>query len=363
MELYNVDNPLEAFLQAKADIYHQPIGGTMELTPICNMDCKMCYVRQSSEQVAWEGGLLSVEQWMAIAESAQKAGVLYLLITGGEPFTYPGFEKLYRKLNDMGFILQINTNGTMITERFQKMLLDCPPRKLNITLYGMSDQAYGKLCGNPHGFSQVMKTFDYLSQNNIPFTINYTVTPENKNLYEQVRAVADSYHTLVTPSFYLFPPVRKGDFSSFYRMTPEETAVRMINYQMQDKHLTKEELAQMVSQKLDEPKRWPDHGFRCRAAGSGFWINWHGDLLPCGMFHEPKVSLIGTEFAEAWLELTEKAAKLPTCNACSTCELLNICDVCMAKSYTEAGCSEGRPEYQCAVTRAYAKALLSDTTF
>lgn len=34
------------YLFKKADAFNVPIMGTFELTPICNMKCKMCYIQQ-----------------------------------------------------------------------------------------------------------------------------------------------------------------------------------------------------------------------------------------------------------------------------------------------------------------------------
>ena len=39
-----------------------PISGTFELTPLCNMDCKMCYVRLSKAQQTAIRPLATAEQ-------------------------------------------------------------------------------------------------------------------------------------------------------------------------------------------------------------------------------------------------------------------------------------------------------------
>ena len=53
-------------------------------------------------------------EWIRLAREARDQGMLYLLLTGGEPFLYPGFRELYEKLAGMGLILSINTNGALI---------------------------------------------------------------------------------------------------------------------------------------------------------------------------------------------------------------------------------------------------------
>ena len=93
-----------------------PISGTFELTPVCNMDCRMCYVRMSRQQQEAIAPLKTAEQWLALAKECRDAGMLYLLITGGEPFLHPQIRQILTGLHKMGFVVNINSNGTLINE-------------------------------------------------------------------------------------------------------------------------------------------------------------------------------------------------------------------------------------------------------
>ena len=42
--------PITEYLYRKASAAGVPLSGTFELTPVCNMDCKMCYVRLSHRE-------------------------------------------------------------------------------------------------------------------------------------------------------------------------------------------------------------------------------------------------------------------------------------------------------------------------
>lgn len=75
--------PLTKHLFRKATSRGMPLSGTIEVSPVCNFNCRMCYVRKSPQEVAaGERRMLEVGDWLRIAAQARDAGALYMLITG-----------------------------------------------------------------------------------------------------------------------------------------------------------------------------------------------------------------------------------------------------------------------------------------
>ena len=152
-----VEPRVTEYFYRKASAAGVPLSGTFELTPVCNMDCKMCYVRLSAKQQQSLGPLADADRWLSLAREAKKAGMLYLLLTGGEPFLHPQFRQILEGLHRMGFIISVNSNGTLIDKIVVQWLKQCPPSRINISLYGASDETYARLCGNPMGFQQTTR--------------------------------------------------------------------------------------------------------------------------------------------------------------------------------------------------------------
>lgn len=142
MEPIEYQGTIEQFLCEKATVNHVPINAILELTPLCNMNCKMCYIRLTPGEMERRGQMLPPAEWIRIASEARDQGLLYLLLTGGEPLLYPGFDELYTWLGKSGIVVMLNTNGTMLTEERADLLLKYPPRKVNISLYGASRETY-----------------------------------------------------------------------------------------------------------------------------------------------------------------------------------------------------------------------------
>ncbi|MBP9988974.1 MAG: radical SAM protein, partial [Ruminococcus sp.] len=92
-----------SFLHARAKKDGIPVSGTFELTSRCNFNCKMCYVHNSHQKITPENEL-SADEWIKIADEARKNGMIFLLLTGGEPLLRKDFSEIYLRLSEMGFI-------------------------------------------------------------------------------------------------------------------------------------------------------------------------------------------------------------------------------------------------------------------
>ena len=124
-----------------------PVSGTFELTPRCNLSCRMCYIHMSGEEQASRGRELTTEEWLTLGRRAVDAGMIYLLLTGGEPMLRPDFSTIYSEMVKMGVMVSVNTNATMVTPEILACFQKHPPETVNVTLYGASPETYGSLCG------------------------------------------------------------------------------------------------------------------------------------------------------------------------------------------------------------------------
>ena len=359
MELYDLLSPVEVELGRKADALRIPHGGSMELLPLCNMNCKMCFIRQSPEEMKKQGRMLSCDEWLRIAREAREAGVLFLLLTGGEPLIYPEFRRLYTALTDMGFVVTINTNGTLIDEEWADFFAARPCRRLNITLYGESDEAYGRLCGNPYGHTQLLRALRLLKERKVPYRLNYTITPDNAAQIPYACCLAKEFGVALEAAAYLFPPLRREN-EAFSRLSPTEAAQAKfdrIRCFYGERQLEVEACAALAYMKCI-PIPTSHASLSCRAGRSGFWMAWTGDLLPCGMFLEPKISLLDHTFAESWKYIVEETAKLEMHAGCNVCKKRHGCTVCGASCLAESGDMTKKPEYLCEMTDAYYRLLM-----
>lgn len=349
---------LTQFLYNKASYLKKPLGGTFELSPVCNLACKMCYVRKTNKQVQESTrGLFSIEDWLNIAKQAYDAGMLYLLLTGGEPLLYDGFKELFEELDKMGFVLTINSNGILINDEWIDFFKKHTATRMNITLYGACNETYLKLCGDPHGFDKVKKSILSLKENKIPVKLNCSLTPYNANDLEKMIVFAEENELIIEVNTYMFPPIRRDSsmIGQNDRFTPYEAAFYQLKrYRLQYGEEQYRVYLNAIINDIVEPMGLDECGIdlkdgkvRCRAGKSAFWITWDGFMTPCGMVPEPKIDLYQNDFHEAWKQIVTLTDNLQLSGVCQECKNNQMCHSCVAMAYAETGNSEGIPQYLC----------------
>lgn len=361
--------PLTDYLNLKACHLRIPLNGTFELSPVCNFSCRMCYVRKTVKEVRESPrGILTLDDWRRIAREAREAGMLELLLTGGEPLLWPDFWTLYEELIDMGFLISINTNGSLIDEKAIARFMKRPPQRINITLYGASDATYKRLCGVDGVFTKVDFAIRGLLAAGLTVKLNCSLTPDNARDVDRIVDYAKERNTRLSLATYMFPPIRRDptQIGVNARFTPEESSQYMMRYLRRNRG--EERFYRYVKTILDGKSK-PlgldedcldpvDGQIRCKAGRASFWISWDGWLLPCGMMPEPKVDLKGQRFSDAWAKLTELAAAIRLSGLCEKCPSREICHPCAAIAYAETGQFSGIPTYRCHAVQQMCKIAL-----
>lgn len=336
---------LSTYLHAQGARLGLPISGTFELTARCNFSCPMCYVHLCKADPTQE---LTAEQWLDLARQAKDQGMIFALLTGGEPFVRKDFFDIYKGMKAMGLMISINSNGSMLNGDILRRLLEDPPFRINISLYGGCEETYRQMCGQ-NAFHQVLEAITSLKEAGVDVRLNYSITLQNCQDMEEIYRIAQRLGIHVKASSYMYPPVRVGLASTGERMTAQESALYGVKWDQL--RLTDEEFAKRAkAYSLCEERECSvdlDEGVGCRAGTTSFWMTWDGRMLPCGMMPYPVSYPLQIGFKEAWeqIRLATKQIKLPT--ACAGCSKRQLCSMCAAVCVTETGAFDSVPEYVC----------------
>ena len=340
---------IASFLHMKCGKMGIPLAGNFELTARCNFSCRMCYVHREEDRKKE----LSAEEWIALGRTAKDHGMLFLLLTGGEPLLRTDFAQIYTELRKLGLMISINTNGSLLTDELMEVFRQYPPTRVNVSLYGGSAQTYRDLCQNA-AYETVTANIRRMKAAGLSLKINCSVTPYNVQDIEKIHDFGKEIGIPVQATTYMYPPVRiNGEQygAAPDRFSWEDAAKYMVL--CREQYLTPEQLMAGITQTEDALDCTGETGIpmNCRAGRTAFWVTWDGRMLPCGMFPNEGYSIRSMKFEEAWQKVREYTASIMMPAECSGCSKRDKCAACAAACIAESGDSTIKPDYICNMTQ------------
>lgn len=314
----------------------------------------MCFIRSDPNVIEREGGLRPLDFWIKTAEQLREMGTLFILLTGGEPLLYPQFKNLYEQLRNMGFIITLNTNGTLIDEETVNLFERLKPRRVNVTLYGSSNETYDSLCHNPHGYEHCLRGLRLLKERNIDTKMNVSLVRRNVNDYDDIMRIAQEFDIPAEVVCYMYPDYRpqcgQRDICG-ERLAPEDAARMEMQFMHYRKGADFDKYIVERKNMLDNLVPLDPLRLECRAGSTSSWIDWQGIMTPCVSMPEPRVSLLKHDVKSAWEYIVDKANQLPPHEECRGCRLRSICDVCY-EAATEEKKMSGSLSHLCKIAEA-----------
>ena len=312
-----------------------PISGSFELTPLCNLDCKMCYVHLSDPTV--KERMLTGDQWIELIDQAIAGGMMIAMLTGGECLTHPDFKKIYMHLVDRGVSIRLKTNGILLNKDMIELFTEYPPYVVDVSLYGCDGESYVAVTGHD---------------------VFETVT---SNVRAAVVAGV-SVRLMITPSAYMRPWVDKvmeyaktfgaddvilndmlneanpdtGRYMEDFGLSLEENARIYRKYRdmfpRKFRSQTEEEAEFMGEISEDEPHILPK-GLYCNAGRTTFAMNWDGTMGPCLGFPRDVICADAKNigFEAAWQEVNQGVKDYAVPEECRACSYNTKCHYCPAQ--------------------------------
>lgn len=326
------------FMDMKAREKGIPIIGQFELTPLCNFNCKMCYVHLTPEQLM-KRKPLPVEIWKNLIHQAWEAGMVYATLTGGECLTYPGFDELYLYLQELGCEVHILTNGFLLDERRIRFFQEHTPKSIQVTLYGWNDDVYERVTGQ-RAFSTVSENVRRAMEAGLH--IKFCVTPSEflaEDALETIRYGKSLGNELIVNNG-LFAPREETGRAMLDHLNDIELYVKIYRLLREMKDI---ETTEIEEEKLP-PFGGPYHectacGLRCGGGRSNFVIDWKGTLMPCNRLEMIHSYPLEVGFQTAWAAINREANAWPRVPECEDCPYDSVCNNCAGEMimYAEAG--------------------------
>jgi len=123
--------------------FSAPLMVSWQFTQECDLACLHCCTD------SWPGGRLpdelSADEARRVAEQIAAAEVPYVIFAGGEPAAAAHFLATAEVLGHAGVYLKVETNGQRLKAQTIARLARLPVRSIQVSLDGVTQQAYGRL--------------------------------------------------------------------------------------------------------------------------------------------------------------------------------------------------------------------------
>lgn len=160
-------------------LINNSITGQLELT-YRNLNCIHCYL-QGNDSLKAQRKELSFDKWKKILDKIHKAGCVWLTLAGGEPLIREDFFDIYSYARNKGFLVNIFTNRLLFNEKKIKYLKKFPPHSTEITLNGITKNAYESITQKPGSFEMAIEVINELIDEKSPLVLKANGLKQNKD--------------------------------------------------------------------------------------------------------------------------------------------------------------------------------------
>jgi radical SAM protein with 4Fe4S-binding SPASM domain len=329
----------------------RPIIALIELTNACNVDCEHCYLDLVPDKKI---GALDTEEWKRIFRELADEGCLFLTLSGGEVLIRRDWEELARYARSLGFALRIFTNGTLITEDVANRIAAVKPTQVEISLLGGTAATHDSITRRRGSFDKTIAGVKRLRARGIRVLLKCVAMKKNVTEHGQIIAIGDALGCEVSFDMEVSPKNNGSREPTELTVEGEGalTSAVMAERTVGDTSSAYNHEEESREERLTHPP--------CSAGRRVVQIGPTGDVFPCTSWTKPLGNLRETSFQELWNDnpmfKEVRAKRVGSFPTCARCELLTICNPCMALSLLEQGNLAGPSPTKCRATEARAKA-------
>lgn len=333
-----------------------PITGLhWAVTGLCNLNCRHCYMESPSGRY----GELPLRTMMDLIAQFERANVLEVTLTGGEPFRRTDLEQIVARLVEGRIrVSEIYTNGLLVTDEQLRWVSELGVRPVfQISFDGSG--GHERMRGTTGIEADAVRAVRRVREAGFAVAIATCIDTENAAL------LVDTYETLKNLGIQLWrisAPQETGNWrgtKTRLSVSSEARAYEPVfrRWLADDKPFAVQFGGFFRSRVDGVSKSVPDSltgyapdSLECAACREKLFLLPNGTLLPCPGFTDSELqkrmpSLLQSDLSEVWSESilrtfadTTKRDRLERNAECVDCELFSRCGMgCRASALTEAG--------------------------
>lgn len=330
-----------AGFRARAARDRIPVSAMLELTARCNLRCQHCYLGSQAEQHLQQDLELDTQAVLSSLDEWAEAGCLYLTLTGGDPMVRSDFCEIYRHAAELGMLMTVFCNGTLVTDEIIDLFQELPPRLIEIGIYGATSETFEAVTQVPGSFDRAWRGVHRLLENGFNVTLKTMILTLNQHEVNAMAAQAEALECAFRMDAAVFPCLPDGGTEPLSLRVDPETAVKF-DAEFPDR---RKKWAENIERSRNRPEG--DQLYTCGAGLTSFYSDSQGSLSPCLMARNYSCSAQNRSFKDVWQSDLGEIRNRQRAEKKSS--LIGIfrgaCTHCPAMNYIETGDEEIESEY------------------
>lgn len=331
---------LRGIIQQKCFEVHQLFSACLELTYRCNERCVHCYADIPSNQKEE----LSTSEVFDVIDQLKDMGCMGVLLTGGEVTLRPDFMEIARYVKQSGMLVDIYTNGLMVTDDIMDEMIELKPNSVSFSFYGGTPEVHDLVTTVKGSFEKSLKTMMTMKCAGIDTYMKSVIMKENADDYENLLKLGKRLRIPVKGSISIMP-THRGKQADQHRLLDRDSYIRILEL---------EEQYGVRDFSRDASKRGR---YICASGLDSMSIDPVGNIHPCNAHPEVLGNVRENRLKDVW-EKSEVLMRMrdvrpqDVSESCASCKDYNYCSVCVGSAIRENGalspCSD-----TCMIAQAY----------
>jgi radical SAM protein with 4Fe4S-binding SPASM domain len=349
-------NDISSYL-VKAGQAHVSFAVSLELTRRCNFRCVHCYLGDQKSIRAHQPQELDTAAVIRLLDEMVAAGTLFLTLTGGDPMLRPDFLNIYCHAVRSGLLVTVFCNGSLITDEIVSTFVKYPPRAVEITLYGASQETFEAVTQTPSSYAACMRGVEKLRQAKVRLRLKTMALTLNRNELPQLWHKAEEMGVQFRHDCSIIPALPNGDNGGrsnigdslqdtlHFRLPPEQAA---------DADLSIAKVREKLLERIDNAASEESSNklYRCGAVRSSCHITPYGVMQPCLISFKPAIDYLQDSdqtFAAAWKSISRNFPEQEAREGfpCNDCRDRNVCTGCPSNFALETGDAQQVSVFYC----------------
>lgn len=271
-------------------------------------------------------------------------GCFHIMFTGGEMFCRNDAIEIIRKARELGFVVELYTNVSLLNEELIKELIELHISGISCTLFSLKEEVHDGITGVDGSLKSALKNIKLIKKYGLKLEIKNILMKDNYKSYEDISRLCNEndFDFRVTPSIWAR---YNGDKAYREWMVTEDQLEEILPY-----------IDKLMGIKLcdiNEKSKF------CNQINFAMVIDSKGDAYPCLNMHIKIGNVLNRNVRNVW-ENSETLKELRKYDwsyipQCLKCENKNYCIRCVGTVHLETKSLFGKEKLSCMIGKARRK--------